>query len=333
MNNERLLKPDIVNIELTNACNLECVFCDWPALRKNMKIGAIDTSLLEKIVSEAASFKPYEIGVVGLGDPLLDPHLSDHLAIINNYKSAFERISLNTNGVVLTPEKTDLICDSCINHVTFSLNATNKSMYEHYMKYDYFDKVIGNIRSFVRQRNRKRKETLAINVQAMGVRQEDLEELQILFKKEIDDGVYVFLREIYNKPALRDAHIDQEKREIGAKRYPCWSLYSRIYIDVAGNLYPCTIGNDCYRENSDLCIGSIREKNIMQLFNDVHLVERRDRSCRGELPFKECDICNVWTLLPNNFVWSESQNKWVCHNDETRLDSLDVPQVRENINE
>ena len=43
--------PWIVNIELTNLCNLECVFCDHPKLKKKMKMKEMESVLLEKILS------------------------------------------------------------------------------------------------------------------------------------------------------------------------------------------------------------------------------------------------------------------------------------------
>ena len=42
--------PWIINLELTNLCQLECVFCDHPIFKKQMRLGYMQESLLQKIM-------------------------------------------------------------------------------------------------------------------------------------------------------------------------------------------------------------------------------------------------------------------------------------------
>ena len=141
-------KPAIINIEITNACNSKCIFCDRPILAKRMKIVDIDSALLKKILSDVSRIRVYELGLVGLGEPVLDKNLSTHLKIINRYKDVFKRISINTNGICLDQEKSVLILNSAINHITFSLNATNPALYFKLMHRDSYHKVTQHIHDF-----------------------------------------------------------------------------------------------------------------------------------------------------------------------------------------
>ena len=319
-NNTNHLFPSIINLELTNACNLECAFCDHPILKRTMAVHDIEDNLLEKVLTDISSHEFFELGLVGLGEPLLDRNFKVHLDIISGFINNFTRISINTNGVALTEEKAKLICKSPINHITFSLNATNRQDYHQMMKRDCFHKVIENIKRFMRQRQKSHRNDLSANVQAMEADQNAILELEKELGEEAKN-LFIFSRKVYRKPVLADNNYVSVPN-VDEKRFPCWSIFSRVYVDVNGNLYPCTIGNDSYRDGSELLIGNVFQKNIIDLFNDPKLAEARMRACRSSLPFTECSDCNVWGLLPNNFVWSKEENAWEHNGNELRLKNM-----------
>ncbi len=84
-------------------------------------------------------------------------------------------------------------------------------------------------------------------------------------------------------------------------RHPCWSLYSRVYIDVDGNVYPCTIGNDSYRTASNMSLGNVNENSLKEIFNSRDAKQMRHRVENCTLAFPECQNCTLWELFPNNF--------------------------------
>ena len=316
--------PSIVNLELTNACNLECVFCDHTTLKNKMTICDIDESLLNKILSDISGNKLYELGLVGLGEPLLDRNFQRHLEVISNHMRDVERISINTNGVALTSKNSEVICKSAINHVTFSLNAKDPKTYTKLTKRDCFQKVVQNIRTFMEIKKLFGRDDLSVNVQAMASKKSDMSVLNHLFENEIKEGLYVFERALYHKPIIKQKGLSQifAFHKTNNKRYPCWSIFSRVYIDVLGNVYPCTIGNDCYRQNSDLYCGNIKDSHVLRIYNNTKLRQARENTCKGVLPFEECHSCNVWLLLPNNFEWDDQKLVWDNVKKSTRLKHL-----------
>jgi len=317
---QNIIYPSIINLELTNACNLECTFCDHSVLKSKMVVHDIDNNLLLKILTDISPHEFYELGLVGLGEPLLDQNLSHHIDIISQFRNNFTRISINTNGVALTHKKVELICKSPINHITFSLNATNRQDYYQMMKRDCFDKVIENIIKFMRYRQSANRSDLSANIQAMGANQDAILELKKELGKD-SEGLFIFSRKVYKKPVV----VGNENfpiAKVDDKRFPCWSIFSRVYIDVDGNLYPCTIGNDSYRESSELRIGNVSEQNVINLFNSPKLSNARLKAYNSSLPFSECSGCNIWSLLPNNFVWNENGNVWKHNGNELRLNEM-----------
>ena len=303
-------KPWIINLELTNACNLSCIFCDYPVLKRKMSIKEMDERLLEKVFLNIKADKIYELGLVGLGEPTLARSLGRHLQIINAHADIFERITFNSNLVTLNKKTAEVLLNSRINTYTFSVNASNRQAYQKMMGKDKFDVVIENLKSFLSlvkgQRVKPR-----IDVQLFDFEQNNMDELKKLLPETTDLNVNFFCRKLYNKPVLKESseHLNIHMPGDDA-RYPCWDIYTRIYIDVEGNLYPCTIGNDSYREASNLCLGNILEDTTLNLFNNLKIQEARHKAEKGFLPFPECGICNIWSLTPNNFEWDASDQIW-----------------------
>jgi len=308
--------PDIINAELTNRCNLECVFCDHPQLKKVMRKGDMTVELFETLLSGLGGQKIYELGLVGLGEPTLDKHLVPHLEVVKRYDGQFTRISLNSNGVALTSEKARIILDSPVNLATFSLNATNRDAYIELMKADKFDLAANNIREFIKIRNKFGRKDVKISVQFMSSRLNAEKEMMELFSDYLDEDVIVYNRYVFHKPVLdtdnnKLLNINQVDMNI---RYPCWSIYSRIYVDIDGNIYPCTIGNDSYRADSSLVIGNLKEAGVLEIFNAPPVEHARRNAERNHLPFNECKSCTLWQLLPNHFLFQEG--RWLYNGEQ-----------------
>jgi radical SAM protein with 4Fe4S-binding SPASM domain len=294
--------PEIINLELTNACNLACRFCNHAEMTQHMARGEMSAEILAKVLAEASQHPVFEIGLVGLGEPLLCRQLAHHFNAIAAYQQSFSRISLNSNALALTEKMSHLILGSPVNFITFSLNAGTATSYRELMCFDGFDRVVKNLRSFLEFRHQG-KRSIEVRIQVMESCQAELETARKLFYDFLDDSVQLFCRQEYTKPAT----IVAPHPTIPERRHPCWSIYSRVYIDIAGNLYPCTIGNDCYREKSQLCLGNVREKTMTDLFNGPEIVAARLLAEKALSAFPECRECNVWQLLPNNFTWGGSR--------------------------
>ena len=318
--------PSILNLELTNKCNINCIFCDRPILKQSMKLGEMDENLLISILESVKNNNIYELGLVGLGEPLLDKNLERHLSAINDYSQCFTRISINTNGILMDEGKSNTIIHSRINLVTFSLNATNRSSYKKIMGADCFDLVVNNIKRFIALLKYHKRCDLKVSIQFVSSDLNDENEMNALFKDEISDGVVVYNRFLFDKPSIstRNKGMVNIKNSTDDKRYPCWSLYSRVYIDINGNLYPCTIGNDCYREKSNLNLGNVTNQNVVSIFNSKKIRLARELSEKNEVPFLECNECTAWCLFPNNFYYKD--NRWIC-NDRERIRTKELDRV------
>lgn len=314
-----MIVPAIINLELTNRCNLECVFCDHPILKRRMRKGEMSVDLLRRLFEGLGGQTVYELGLVGLGEPTLDKDFDKHLMVITDHRHLFTRISLNSNAVVLTDRKIDQILASPINLVTFSLNATDKQGYIELMKFDKFDAAVANIRKFMQKRLDAGRTDLKVSVQFMSSKLNAMERMEALFAEYLTEDVIVYNRFVFHKPALDDATegvVDINNADF-ANRPPCWSMYSRVYVDIDGNVYPCTIGNDSYRESSALNLGNLADATVLEIFNNERIRTGRAVAEQGGIPFPECEKCTLWALFPNNF--HHENGRWTANDDTIRV--------------
>ncbi len=313
--------PWIVNLELTNACNLACVFCDHPAFTAaGMKFREMPFDILDAALDGYRGRTLHELGLVGLGEPTLAKRLPEYLARIDARADGFERISINSNLVSLTEAVAHTLLASSVNVYTFSLNASNRETYRRMMGRDRFDRALANLNAFLTLRRSSGRD-VEVSVQLFDSAENDIDALCSLIP--LWDDVTGFTRSVYSKPVVRvDTPLLRLHRPQDPQRYPCWDIYTRLYVDVDGNVYPCTIGSDCHRADSPLRLGNLRDDSLSTIFNGETLRAARATAERSALAFPECKDCNVWSLTPNNFRWDAALGQWVRRGNAVRAYGL-----------
>ena len=104
-----------VHIEISNICNLKCSFC--PAVIRDNKM--MDLDVFENVVEQVAPLTEL-ICFHLMGDPLVHPHLKQMIDICDHHQA---NIFFVTNGVLLRPEKYDLMLHKRLYQINFSLHS------------------------------------------------------------------------------------------------------------------------------------------------------------------------------------------------------------------
>jgi len=117
-------RPFTVDVELTNHCNLLCVFCDRQLMKRAK--GFMDFAVLKKIVDQAA-----EIGVLGIrfirwGEPLLHPKVFEAVKYI---KSKGLLAHITTNGLLVDEKMAEQIVESGLDNIIFSMQGLDEKGY------------------------------------------------------------------------------------------------------------------------------------------------------------------------------------------------------------
>jgi MoaA/NifB/PqqE/SkfB family radical SAM enzyme len=170
----------VLQLEPTDLCNLSCTMCaphheGWEQIHRVPK-GRMDTRLLKRVVDGLVSddCRFDHIIFQWLGDPSLHPEL--HRLIATVAERMADRVGylrVDTNAIVLTPERMDGLLDAVNSAVpllmVFTLDAQTAETYHQVKGQDALRRVRRNIRHLVRQRKAR---GVPVNVQLQFVVQE-----------------------------------------------------------------------------------------------------------------------------------------------------------------
>ncbi|MGE4380516.1 MAG: radical SAM protein, partial [Methanothrix sp.] len=129
----------IIAWELTAACNLSCRYCRASASHEPDQ-GELDTDEAKRFVESIAPLKPMLI--LSGGEPLLRPDL---FQIIRLAVSLGIRVSLASNGTLITSGLAEEIADSGVSRVSISLDGADAAMHDHGRGQGSFERSIKGI--------------------------------------------------------------------------------------------------------------------------------------------------------------------------------------------
>ncbi|MEO1170995.1 MAG: aspartyl/asparaginyl beta-hydroxylase domain-containing protein [Myxococcota bacterium] len=140
--------PRILDLELTNRCNLDCQMCPRPA-----NMGNMNKALLDGILDEALEYPEREFRLHGIGEPLIAPLFSHAVHRIKSHPGG-HRIHLTTNGHHLDKETRKLLRSYAVDSVNISVAAATAETYKQIRRSDRFDRVLRNTVAMIEQRDR-----------------------------------------------------------------------------------------------------------------------------------------------------------------------------------
>lgn len=131
-----------VYLEITNQCNLNCATCMrniW-----DVAFGAMSIPVFDKILEDLESYAPKpEIFIGGYGEPLSNPNC---LSMIELAKSKGIRVSMITNGVLLTESISRQLIDLKLDMLWISLDGASPECYADVRMGDELPGVIDNLK-------------------------------------------------------------------------------------------------------------------------------------------------------------------------------------------
>jgi|SRR5208337_116170 len=307
--------PITVQVEVTNKCNLNCIFCSRHYTR--LPLGDIASDMLPEVVE--LSKRSRELILFGYGEPLLSDAFY-HLVRAN--RSA--RISFTTNGLLLTEDRMRLIIEqssSPVYNVTFSIDGANSRTYGAIREKSNYSSVWSNLGVLSDYKARRGLQWPQIWINFVAMR-ENLDELPDLVGKAAALGVSqinVFHLVVWDASYVEQSlihypepteRIFKEARSrarnvgmrldlplpIGNSLAPragavqgfslprCYLPWSYTYIRHDGSVHAC-----CFSEN--LVVGNLCQKSFREIWNDAPYREVRSRINRASFP--DCRRCEL----------------------------------------
>lgn len=138
----RPLFPFVSAIELTNYCDLKCLFCARQLMTRPK--GYIEDKLFHKLLEQYREHDTF-IKISGFGENLLHPHFDYFITEIKKYNP----LHFTSNCQRLNLKKIEHIIKNKLDVLQISFQGTNKDDYEKQRKGSNYDKLIKNIKRLV----------------------------------------------------------------------------------------------------------------------------------------------------------------------------------------
>jgi len=205
---------------------------------------------------------PYSIKLNWRGEPLLH---NDLVRFVRYAKEiGVHEISLNTNGLLLTPDLAEDLALEGLDWLIFSVDGATKRTYEAIRQGSDFETVVKNImKASLRYWFKSCKTKIRVQICRQPLNEHEITQWRELFAPYADQlrigklfdpqGKHGTIQEVPNKP--------------------CPSFWQRIVVDWKGNIYPCPADylGKCHLGNiNDTTIEQAWHSGKFNLLRNIH---------------------------------------------------------------
>lgn len=142
-----------INIETTNVCNANCVFCAYQFQTRPR--GVMKEALFRSIVDQFSASGGSHISLTPtVGEPLADPQILSRIAYARS-KPEINSISMYSNMILAARVGIEELVDSGLTSLSVSTSGFDEAMYERVYRSNQFEQMIENVKEFARANNQR----------------------------------------------------------------------------------------------------------------------------------------------------------------------------------
>ncbi len=218
--------PVNILLEPTNACNLRCRMCPayGEGVQRRRDVGFIKKEVWTKALDEIGSWSAHvNLDIHGAGEPLLHPDFFD----IVSYAKDKNNITLGflCNATLLDQQKAHAVIELGIDWVCFSVDGSEKEIFEYYRKGAVLDAVEENI-NYLLSLRKNDKPRISFNM--VGHKEADINKFINKWSGHIDT-IAISIKRPVNR---------EENRRLKLIK-PCPLLYQQLVIGWSGKAGLC----------------------------------------------------------------------------------------------
>ncbi|MBA7506269.1 GTP 3',8-cyclase [subsurface metagenome] len=248
-----------MNIETYNVCNLRCVMCSYPKMTREKVQMSMD--LFRKIIDDAAQSGIRRVCLHLYSEPLLDSLLFERIKYV---KSKGLWVEFASNGTPLTRDKIDLILDSGLDSINFSIDAATRETYRKIRGAD-FDRTRNNIIKLIEEREKRGCKKPLISTSFV-VERDNYREIKefISFWKKRADRIGIWRVDDRRQEGLvpyktKPTHV-----------YPCPMLFTSCAVMSNGKVVLC-----CLDYDGSTVIGDLNNQSLAEIWNSKKFTKIR----------------------------------------------------------
>jgi MoaA/NifB/PqqE/SkfB family radical SAM enzyme len=332
-----------LSLETSAVCQLRCPHCFLRSFQQRPGPGVMPLTVVEAVAPFLSGLEAVDL--TGWGEPLLHPHLLDLIALIR--KSFKGRLTMTTNGLLLTSAVMDRLIALDLDTVCISLDAAGPESYARARPGGDFHALVAALREFVQRRPAGRPLLFATFL----LRQEALPELSAFISMMADLGldgaVLQQLTGVFSRGGLAQVThrayygnaFDEDRltQAVATARNAAPAGFiivgpeavlphrlgdcggfdlSRPFITASGQVsaccamaYPCALlrRDGKVEETKSLTFGNVRATPLPEIWRHPAYVRAREEIRSGVVP-AACGDC-IALYLRRGEVWTASQKK------------------------
>jgi MoaA/NifB/PqqE/SkfB family radical SAM enzyme len=292
--------PTTISLDLSPPCNKKCDKCQFHSPRSPFKHLVsnnqfMDVTLARKIITEASQWNPKPILVPTFsGEPLLYPAFEE---VLNHANKLGFRISITTNGDLLTEDKSRYLLDLGIEALVVSIDAYKEETYEVLQAPGGLTKVKENLLRFLEMRGEGQRPVVGVHFLMEKRNQNEFDKFLNYWAGKID-----FVSRAIHQDQFSDSRCTLPLWIPLRKRQACWSAWTCLYIRWNGDVSFC--GFDIGSDSSGL---NVADKTLSEIWNSEDFWRWRDAQLETDFSVLYCKACPDWagnrTVTINDDRW------------------------------
>ena len=263
-NKKKLPKfPFLIDLELTNYCNLQCIFCGQQAMTRPK--GFMSEKVFKKIIDECSKHKT-PVRFIRFGEPFLHPKIIDFCRYA---KSKNILLHITNNGLAIKEKQMKDLIKIGVDSLIFSFQGADKEQYEIMRNNKKYDELKANILKMIELRGNGQKPYIHISSTMTDETKEQIDGF-VNYWSRIVDSVGVGKTNISQLSSFQIKSFETakkleylKKQETIKKCYrPCAEVYQKLSVDWDGKITCC-----CGDFDNFLTVGDIKKSNLSDVWN------------------------------------------------------------------
>ena len=255
--------PRVIDVELTNACNLQCDFCPTGTRVSSRKVGLMSERTFYKILIDTEAHRT-PIRFVRWGEPFIHPFAVKYMGVTKRMQRL---VHVNTNGMAIDGDAINDLIHIGIDSIKFS----HQTPYSRRIGGD--EEVLkGMVQYTFEQRGKRKKPFITLGTTYDASYKEEAETLRKEMSRYCDKFTMSPTRDIIQPPTC-----------YGTDR-KCPEVFSKLSVNWNGDVTMC-----CADWNDYMVIGNVNDKSIAELWKCEAALFYRSMIATGR--WNELDLC------------------------------------------
>lgn len=289
-------RPWSLHIELTNACNSNCVFC--ANRHQTRPLAHMSDEVFNKALNDFCSIGGGDLQIESTtGDPVMDSRFLQRIRE-GRSRPEIEGIMTVTNGIGLHEDMIDELIESGLSALQISTPPWRKDLYMAMFRTDAYERVVRNT-GLILEKNSRKQNPMKITISFrtnLSIRETlgmpDYRKIvhlphKVFFNKDYDTWNGLIRKEdLLSGMSLRPpCRLEKE---------PCLMMYDSPMVFADGSVGLCRLKD--FDANPELNIGNIMDGHLLDIWRSAKARELRNRFREGDWP-AFCSKCTNYCNL------------------------------------